>query len=204
MLRGMALRQLDEHDLGLTWVVDEPVERASHALSADGRVWLVDPVDEPQAIERAQALGDVAGVLQLLDRHNRDGEALATRLGVPLNRVPAELPGTPFEVRPLVSLPVWREVALWWPQRRGLVVAEVLGTHPLWALGRPAGVHPMARMLPPRSLGDLEPEHLLVGHGAAIHGPAAAAAVREALAHSRGDLPRLAAQVPAIVRGRGR
>jgi hypothetical protein len=32
-----------EHELGLSWVVEEPLERASHALVADGgRVWLID------------------------------------------------------------------------------------------------------------------------------------------------------------------
>jgi hypothetical protein len=32
----------------------------------------------------------------------------------------------------------------------------------------------------------------LVGHGPAAHGPQAASALREALARSRGDIPRLA------------
>ena len=39
----MSLR-LHAHDLGLTWVMEEPLERASHALVHDGRVWFVDPV----------------------------------------------------------------------------------------------------------------------------------------------------------------
>src|SRR5438874_2495123 len=61
----------EELPFGLTWVVDEPMRRTSHALADDGRVWFVDPVAEPEALERARALGEVAGVLQLLDGHGR-------------------------------------------------------------------------------------------------------------------------------------
>ncbi|HEV2076205.1 MAG TPA: hypothetical protein VGR10_08185, partial [Thermoleophilaceae bacterium] len=71
------LRGVEEHDLGLSWVVEEAMERASHALADAGRVWLVDPVDVPEATERALALGRPAAVLQLLDRHPRDCAALA-------------------------------------------------------------------------------------------------------------------------------
>jgi hypothetical protein len=54
---------LHAHDLGLSWVVDEPLERASHALAHDGRVWFVDPVDDPVALDAALALGEPAAVL---------------------------------------------------------------------------------------------------------------------------------------------
>ena len=43
---------LDESAVGLTWVVDEPIERASQALVDQGRVWLVDPTDDRAALER--------------------------------------------------------------------------------------------------------------------------------------------------------
>ena len=46
------------------------------------------------AIERALTLGEPAGVLQLLDRHNRDCAALAARLGVPHLVAPTSLPGS--------------------------------------------------------------------------------------------------------------
>ncbi len=46
------LLTLDEHDLGISWVVDEPMQRASHALVVGGRTWLVDPVDVDEAIDR--------------------------------------------------------------------------------------------------------------------------------------------------------
>ena len=77
-----------EHDLGLTWVVEELMERASHALVDDGRVWLIDPVADDAALARAAALGEPAGVVRLLDRHGRDCDALAESLGVPLYSLP--------------------------------------------------------------------------------------------------------------------
>lgn len=182
-----------EHALGLSWVVDERMERTSHAIAGDGRVWLVDVVDDAAALERVPALGDPAAVVQLLDRHPRDCAAVAERLGVPHVRLPSALPGSPFEVLDVVQVPRWREVALWWPQRKALVVAEAVGTGPYFAVGPgPAGIHPWLRMTPPRgSLGGLEPEFLLVGHGPPLTGPGTAAALRDALDRSRRDIARM-------------
>src|SRR3954452_19614684 len=73
----------DEHELGLSWVAAESMMRASHALAADGRVGIVDPVGAGAGLERVRALGEPVAVLQLLDRHNRDSAAVAARLGVP-------------------------------------------------------------------------------------------------------------------------
>jgi hypothetical protein len=102
---------------------------------------------------------------------------------------------------PVLRTRLWREVALWWPARRVLVVAETLGTNPLMAPGSdPAGVHPMLRLRPPRRLAGYEPEHLLVGHGAGVHGTRAAAAPRDALAHARSDLPRMLGRLPGLLR----
>jgi hypothetical protein len=186
----MSPRALHEHDLGLTWIVAELMERTSHALVDDGRVWLVDPVDEPEALERVAGLGEPAGVLQLLDRHNRDCAALAARLGVEHVRLPERLPDAPFVPFSAVSVPRWREVGLWWPARKALVVTEALGTSELFTGGdRAVGVHLMLRLLPPRRLGGYAPEHLLVGHGPPIHGPAVADGVQEALSRSLRDVP---------------
>jgi hypothetical protein len=192
------LLTLDEHDLGLTWVVDEPMQRASHALhDDDGRVWLVDPVDVPEAIERAVALGEPAGVLQLLDRHPRACTELAGRLGVEHHRLPTALPGTPFALFDVVSVPKWREKGLWWPQRRALVVPEAIGTHPMFRSdASDAGVHLFLRLLPPKRLERYEPEHLLPGHGPALHGAAARDAVRLARQRSLRDLPGVIARLP--------
>lgn len=186
----MELASLDRSAVGLSWVVKEPMERASHALVADGRMWLVDPTDDPAAIEQALTLGQPAGVLQLLDRHRRDCEQLARRLGVPHERVPRTLPDTPFEVVPVVGNPLWKEVALWWPAKRTLVVAEALGTAHMFAPGPAgAGVHIALRLRPPHKLADYGPRRLLVGHGPPIEGPTATTAVSEAIARSRRDLP---------------
>ena len=77
--------------------------RTAHALATGDGVWLVDPVDVPEAMERAAALGAPAGVIQLLDRHNRDCAAIAARLGVPHLRVPAGRPGQPVRGRAACS-----------------------------------------------------------------------------------------------------
>src|SRR3954468_11749079 len=158
----MAIRELTEHPLGVTWVIDEAMARASHALAHDGRVWLVDVVDEPEALARATSLGEVAAVLQLFVAHNRDGEPVAERLGVPFMKLPDVVPDAPFSVLSLDKL-VWKERALWWPQPRGLIVPEAIGTGAFYAVGPgPAGVHPLRRLIPPTELRSFLPEHLLV------------------------------------------
>jgi hypothetical protein len=190
----------DRGELGFSWIVDEPMSRTSHALAADERVWLVDPVRFPAAIERAEQLGTPAAVIQLLDRHNRDCASLAAELGVPHHVVPASLPDTPFGCVPVRDSSRWREVALWWPAERTLVVAEALGTNQFFTSGRDAaGVHLVLRLSPPREvLGHFEPEHLLVGHGTGLHGPVATEALRTALARSRSGLPQLVLKAPAL------
>ena len=193
----MDARFCDELDHGFSWIVDEPATRASHALTAGGRVWLVDPTAWEPALERARAAGRPAAVLQLLDRHNRDCAALARRLGVPHLVAPARVPDGPFQVVEIRRSRRWQEVALWWPETRTLVVAEALGTNRFFSPDGSAGVHLLLRLRPPRAaLAGLEPRHLLVGHGAGIHGEAATAALREALARSRTDLPRALLQLP--------
>lgn len=193
--------EVEEHELGLTWVVAEPMERAFHALIDEGRVWLVDPLDGPE-IEDAMALGEPAGVLQLLDRHNRDCAEIAGRLGVPHLKVPDSVPGSPFEAIPAVRIPRWQETALWWPEKRALVVAEVLAANPMHTGGKKrVGMHVFLRPWPPSSLRAYRPEHLLLGHGKSVHGPEAADAVETAYARTRRDLPRVLWGLPGAVRG---
>jgi hypothetical protein len=192
---------VQQHALGITWVEQNAMARAAHALVDDRRVWLIDPYEDADALAAVAELGTPAGVLQLLDRHNRDCEAIAQRLGVPLSRVPDSAAGTPFEAIPMISNKRWREVALWWADERALVVAEAVGTAPAFALGRRAGVHPMLRLIPPRKqLSRYQPERLFVGHGPAIES-GADAALHDALAQSRRDLPRLVLSVPKLLRG---
>jgi hypothetical protein len=193
--------KVQRHALGVTWVEQSAMARAAHALVDGGRVWLIDPCENAEALAAVAELGTPAGVLQLLDRHNRDCEPIAQRLGVPLSRLPVDMGGTPFEAIPLISNRAWREVALWWAEEQALVVAEAIGTAPAFALGRRAGVHPMLRLIPPRAqLSKFQPERLFVGHGQPLES-GANAAVREALARSRRDLPRLLLDVPKLLRG---
>jgi hypothetical protein len=191
------VRICDETAFGFGWIAPRPelLERASHALRADGRIWLVDPVWEPGIEERILALGAPAGVVQLLDRHPRDCGAFAERLGVPLHRIPASrIPGAPFEARRVVDLPGWREAALWWPEQRVLVFADALGTAGYFGAPEEAlAVHPALRLYRPRSLRDLArclaPSHVLVGHGAGIHGEEAAPAFAQAVEGARRTAP---------------
>jgi hypothetical protein len=192
---------LQHHPVGITWHETNAMARAAHAVRDGQRVWLIDPFEDEAALEAAVALGQPAGVIQMLDRHQRDGEQIAARLGVALLRLPASLPNTPFEVVSVVARPWWKEIALWWPAERTLIVAEAIGTGPLFGLGRRAGVHPMLRLLPPRSaLGGLHPERLLVGHGPALDADADSA-LSQALASSRSDVPKLLTKLPSVFRG---
>jgi len=179
---------VDELEFGFGWIAAEPafMKRCSHAIAAGGRVWLIDPVDDDAALERAAALGDPAGVVQLLDRHGRDCAAVAKRLGVTHHVVPATAPaGAPFEVAPLLRNRFWREAALWFPEHRTLVVADALGTAQYYrAPQERLAVSPLLRLTPPRRLLRFDPEHVLVGHGPGIHEDAAAA-LRDAIRLSR-------------------
>jgi hypothetical protein len=196
----LSARVVDELEFGFGWISPQKpkLRLTSHALAADGRVWILDPTDAPELDDRIRALGDPAGVIQLLDRHNRGAATVASRFGIPHHRVPFDgVAGAPFEVVRVVRRMSWDEIALWWPERRVLVCADALGTIPhYFALGRERiGVHPVLRLTPPRQLGRFEPKHVLVGHGEGVHANAAPS-VREALAHSRRRLPRLFAELP--------
>jgi hypothetical protein len=198
------MTQIHEHDFGLTWVMDDAMQRGSHALVDNfGGVWLIDPVDDDDAMERVAALGTPAGVLQLLDRHDRDSAPIAARLGVPHLKVPGALPEAPFTPIKVVRNPLWKETALWWPAKRALVVAESLGTAPPFAVGGaggPVGVHPLRRLFPPHALSGLGPQHLLVGHGPPVHGPELAGYVDGAISHAWRDTPRLLLKLPGLIR----
>src|SRR3954451_14442343 len=84
----MPHRELTEHPLGLTWESRDTLERTAHALADDGRVWLIDPFADEEALERARGLGEIAGVLQLFAGHNRDGQAIASRFSAPFLQDP--------------------------------------------------------------------------------------------------------------------
>ena len=185
---------------GVGWIAPTParMQRASHALAQDGDVWLIDPVDVDGLDALVAPLGTLRGVLQLLDRHPRDCAAVARRHGVPHIVTPTGgLPDTPFRTMVVSDHRWWREVALWWPAQRALVVPEALGTGPFFlAPGERIGVHPGLRLLPPRVLDGWDPLRVLVGHGPPLEGEDVAEAVSRAIAGSRRGFPRLLAGLP--------
>jgi len=186
----VALKFSDGFEHGFAWHREgDRIHRTSHAIRSRGGVWLIDVVDVPGLDERVRALGEPAGVVQLLDRHKRDCAAVAARLGVPLHVLTAP---DGLEARRIVDWRFWKEIALWFPDERILVCADALGSVAYFrAKGEPFGVHPLLRLFPPkRALGDLEPEHVLFGHGPGYHGSDAPERLRDALETSRRRLPR--------------
>ncbi len=183
------------------WLAPTPgfMQRASHVLiDREGVAWIIDPVDCPLLDD---AVGDhtVAGVVQLMERHNRDSEAVAARLDVPLLRVPDTGEGTPFTVIPVVDAARigWHEVALWWPERDTMVVADALGTTGYHCRpGERVGVHPILRVArPPWRLAGYPVRHLVCGHGAGVHGEGTGVAIDAAVRGARRGVPALAGRI---------
>jgi glyoxylase-like metal-dependent hydrolase (beta-lactamase superfamily II) len=107
-------------------------------------------------------------------------------LGLPLRSLEAPAPFAPIL---LGTPPGWKEIALWWPERQVLVCGDALGTQSYFRTEEERlGVHPLLRLIPPRRLARLAPQHVLVGHGEGVHEDATAA-LREALTTSRRRLP---------------
>src|SRR5581483_3764950 len=182
-------RPIDEWEGGVGWLAEERIGRASHALVVSGRVWLIDPLDVPGLDGRVSGLGEPTGVLQLLDRHNRDCAAIASRLGVPHVRAYASVGEAPFAPLRVRANRLGQEVALSEPESCTLVCAAGLGTLSFFrARGERVGLHPWSRMFPPRSLRGLEPQRILVGHGEGVF-DTASDALADALAHGRRRLP---------------
>ncbi|MFC4438903.1 MULTISPECIES: hypothetical protein [Natrialbaceae] len=206
--------EIDRFDGGVGWIAqpEEKMQRASHALERDGEVWLFDPVDTAGLDELLTEFGDVTGVVVTLGRHTRDAEAIANRHDVPVYlpaffegvsegidapvvRFGDELAETGFKTRIVVDNQFWREVAVYDPDGRTLLVSESLGTADYYlARGERLGVHPVRRAVPPRDpLGDLVPDRVLVGHGAGILNDAPTA-LETALSGSRKRAPLLYAK----------
>jgi hypothetical protein len=187
------VRFVDEFEGSVGWTPAQAElrRRTSHAVASGGGVWIIDPLDGAGIDERILGLGEPAGVVQLLDRHNRDCRALAERLGVPLHVTPfAGVEGAPFEVARVLDVPGWHEAALWFPAERILVCADAVGSAPYFrARGERIGVHPLLRLWPPKALARFEPMQLLVGHGEGLAGEVAAKALHAALRTSRRRIP---------------
>jgi hypothetical protein len=205
-----SLNEIDRWDGGAGWVAhpDEEMQRASHALLSDGDVWVVDPVDADGLDEWLTDLGNVAGVLVLLDRHKRDAAVLATRhdvavhvprwmsgvatkLDARVERLGGTLADTGYEVQRVIDNPLWQEAALHHPEEGVLLTPEVFGTVDYYcAPGERLGVHPALRLFPPRKLGRFDADRLLVGHGEGV-ATGAGDAIEAALDSSRRNAPGL-------------
>lgn len=180
----------------------------SGADNRDRDVWVVDPVDVPGLDEFLADLGTVQGVVLLLDRHKRDSAAIANRhevpvyipeffdgvaddLEAPVERFRHDLADSGFAVHEVIDSRLWQEALLFDRERGILAVPEAVGTAAYFLAGEERlGVHPMLRLKPPSSLGRLDPDRVLVGHGEAVHSDATEA-LEDAIQGSRSHTPAL-------------
>ena len=131
-----------------------PMTRTSHALAADGHVWLVDPVAGtsprssalPRSARRPPCSSFSIGTTATALRSRAE-------LGVPHLVVPDALPGTPFEVvLRSRARGAGSEIALWWPGRADARRRGGDRDEPVLHRRRgPAGVHLLLRLSPPRA-----------------------------------------------------
>lgn len=183
--------EVNEWSGGLSWIAypDEQAQRASHALVTAAGVWIVDPVDANGLDDQLAALGEVAGVLVIQDRHTRDAAQVARRHDVPVHvpdwmtlvrdklemtaePIGSALPGTDYTVERLINTDDWEEAVLINDTTNTMVVPEALGTLSAFRVDdNELGVHP-ALEDPPDRLTEWEPERILVGHGTSIHSEA--------------------------------
>lgn len=200
----------DETAGGVGWIAypDERMQRASHAIAVDGDVYVIDPIDAEGIDDLLADFGEVAGVVILLDRHKRDAAAVASRhdvpvyvpnfmravsddIAAPVETFHRELGDTGYAVYSIVDNVAWSEAALYHEDDGVLVVPESVGTAEYFLTGRERlGVHPALRLIPPKDLGQLSPDRVLVGHGAGIH-DGATRTLRDAIDGSRGRTPSL-------------
>lgn len=179
---------VDRFDGGVGWIAypDESMRRASHAVTDgsgddDADVWVVDPVDGEGVDDLLADLGEVRGVLVLMDRHSRDAADIAARHDVPVSipecvdltvdapteRISRRLPGTDYEIVETIDWPGWTEAALY--DGDTLLVGDAVGTADYFTTSSErVGVHPMVRIKPPSALRQFEPERILCGHGTGV------------------------------------
>lgn len=212
------LEPIDRVAGGVGWIAhpEEAMQRASHALAADGGLWVVDPVDAPGLDDLLAEYGTVKGVVVTFGRHTRDAAEIARRHGVPVwlpdrfdgvaGKLPDRTPVARFgsevgesglEARVVADGRFWQEVALYDSDRGVLFVPESVGTAPYFLAGEERlGVHPIRRPFPPHEelrgfVGNVE--MVLVGHGAGVTSDASRA-LSDALSSARRGAPRLYAE----------
>ena len=185
--REDAAPTLHPHPLGLSWTMDETMLRSSHAL-ATGRTGVADRSRRRRGRARAPSPPSAppAGVVQLLDRHGRDGAAhrRAPRRAAPApSRRGAGLARSRCcACSTLPALAGARAVVAGAARaRRGRGRRHRPRRTP--SAPRPRACTPPAA-LPPGGLRGFVPEHLLPGHGPPLHGPDAAEGLRAAYARA--------------------
>jgi hypothetical protein len=181
---------------GVGWLAhpDEEGRRASHAVRAADGVWVLDPVDAPGVDDLLADLGEVAGVAVLSSYHARDAGAVAARhdaavhvprwldrvagrVDAPVERFEDTFGESGFRVHRFEPLGMWQEAVAHRERDGTLYVPDLLGTGPGYTVGdERVGVVLSHRLVPPRgTLGDLDPERLLFGHGEGVLEDAGAA-----------------------------
>lgn len=193
---------------GLGWIAhpDELMERASQAIAGDSGAWLIDPLDMDGSGDLLDEFDGVAGVVVTLDRHTRDAATLANRYDVSvhapervLGSIDVDAPTAPldaftqdtgFEAVAVVSVPGWREFALYDAAGGTVIVADAIGTASYFlGPGERLGVHPTLRLTPPRNaLGHMTADRVLVGHGPGLMTDATLA-LHDALSGARRRAP---------------
>ena len=185
------MRYCDEQDFGFGWI-DEggTVPRTSHALVVRRRRLADRPgrvAGRRRARARRSARCAACSSCSTATAGTRAGWRTSSARRTTSFR-PSSIDGAPFEFLP-VARRVWREVALWWPERRVLVCADAVGTLGYFrAPGERIGLHPLLRLWPPRSLRRVYPRHVLTGHGEGVHEDATPA-LHAALQTARRRLP---------------
>jgi hypothetical protein len=201
--------EIDRWDGGVGWIAhpEETMRRASHALKTNDGVWLIDSVDAEGVDELVAEYGEVAGVVLLSNYHTRDADVFAERHGVsvylsegmegisddldaPVERMAVGDTLGGYELLEVARRGnLWQEYALY--DGETLVVSESVGTAPYFCVGgERLGVPPLVRLTPPReTLGDIQPDRVLTGHGEGID-ENAAEALEDALSNSRRRFPR--------------
>lgn len=204
-------QEIDRFDGGVGWIAypGETMQRASHALvGEEGGVWVIDPVDVDGLDDLLAELGEVEGVVLLLDRHKRDSAEVANRhdvsvwvpsfmtgvaedLSASVQRFDNALGHSGYVLHKLVDNAFWQEGILYDESTGVLVVPEAVGTTEYFRTSdQQLGVHPMLRLLPPRELTRFQPSRILVGHGAGVSEDASRA-LADAISGSRVRTPRL-------------
>lgn len=175
---------IERWENGLTWMAhpDAQMQRESHALVADGDVWLVDPLDGGDLDEQLYGVGRVAGVVVLGSEHHRHADRLAARHDVSIHlpewfepdakafdadviEFTDALADTGVEAIKLEE-GFWQEAGLHHPDRRTLAVSDTFMTALFSSQAGRVELFPPTRFDPPTdALADLAVDRLLVGHG---------------------------------------